>query len=186
MRRPLTLLPVLVLLLAATACTSLGVMSAWLNDQVAFTAPQLQRQLDTRFPRTFDKLGGLVSVTLDQPRLTMPRGERRLRLDFDIGVDGVGADSRPGHLALVSGLRYDPATRGLHLQDPELLQFDLPGSNALLQGGARGVVNRLLAEYARSEPIYRLDDDLLSKLPAGKRVGDVDVTDGRVVVHLAR
>jgi len=186
MRRPLTLLAVLVLLLAATACTSLGVVSAWLNDQVAFTAPQLQRQLDTRFPRTFDKLGGLVSVTLDQPRLTMPQGERRLRLDFDIGVDGVGADSRPGHLALVSGLRYDPATRGLHLQDPELLQFDLPGSNALLQGGARGIVNSLLAEYARSEPVYRLDDDLLSKLPAGKRVGDVEVADGRVVVHLAR
>lgn len=186
MRRPLYLIPAVCLLLVATACTSLGVVSAWLNDQVAFSAPQLQRQLDTRFPRTFDKLGGLVSVTLDEPRLTIPQGERRLRLDFDIGVDGVGADSRPGHLALVSGLRYDPSTRGLHLENPELLQFDLPGSNALLQGGARGIVNSLLAEYARSEPVYRLDDDLLSKLPSGKRIGNVDVTDGRVVVHLAR
>lgn len=186
MRRPLHVSTLLFLLLAATACTSLGVVSAWLNDQVAFTAPQLQRQLDTRFPRTFDKLGGLVSVTLDQPRLSIPRGDRRLRLDFDVGIGGVGADGRPGHLALVSGLRYDPATRGLHLEDPELLQFDLPGANVLLRGGARGVVNSLLAEYARSEPVYRLDDDLLSKLPAGRRVGDVDITDGRVVVRLER
>jgi len=186
MRRSLHLFPAMFVLIAATACTSLGVVSAWLNDQVAFTTPQLQRQLDTRFPRTFDQLGGLVSVTLDAPRLTIPQGDRRLRLDFDVGIGGVAADGRPGHLALVSGLRYDPSTRGLHLDDPELLQFDLPGSNALLQGGARGVVNSLLAEYARSEPVYRLDDDLLSRLPSGKRIGNVDVGDGRVVVHLAR
>jgi len=186
MRRVLSLLVLPVLLLGLAACTSLGVVSAWLNDQVAFTAPQLQRQLDTRFPRTFDRVGGLVSVTLDNPRLSMPSGDRRLRLDFDLGVGGVMADSRPGHLSLVSGLRYDPSTRGLHLENPELLQFDLPGSNALLRGGARGVVNSLLAEYARSEPVYRLDDDLLSKLPAGKRVGDVQIESGRVVVHLAR
>lgn len=186
MRRPMHFPIAMLLLLAATACTSLGVVSAWLNDQVAFSAPQLQRQLDTRFPRTFDKLGGLVSVTLDAPRLSIPQGDRRLRLDFDVGVGGVAADARPGHLALVSGLRYDPSTRGLHLENPELLQFDLPGANGLLLGGARGVVNSLLAEYARSEPVYRLDDDLLSKLPAGKHVGNVDIRDGRVVVHLAR
>lgn len=185
MRRPLHVSIALVLLLVATACTSLGVVQAWLNDQVAFSAPQLQRQLDTRFPRTFDKLGGLVSVTLDEPRLSIPQGDRRLRLDFDVGIGGV-ADGGRGHLALVSGLRYDPATRGLHLDDPELLQFELPGANSLLRGGTRGIVNSLLAEYARSEPVYRLDDDLLSKLPTGKRVGSVDIADGRVMVHLAR
>ncbi|MEN5060592.1 DUF1439 domain-containing protein [Luteimonas sp. TWI1416] len=174
------------LLLVLTACTSLGVVSAWLGDQVAFTAPQLQRQLDTRFPRTFERVGGLVSVTLQNPQLTIPQGEHRLRLDFDLGVGGAVADDRPGHLTLVSGLRYDAATRGLHLEDPQLLQFDLPGTHALLKGGAQGIVNGLLAEYARSEPIYRLDDDLLSKLPAGKRIGEVAVGDGRVVVHLAR
>ncbi|WP_101925924.1 MULTISPECIES: DUF1439 domain-containing protein [Luteimonas] len=175
-----------VLLLGVAACTSLGVVSAWLNDQVAFTAPQLQRQLDNRFPRSFEQLGGLVSVTLDNPRLQIPANGERLQLDFDLGIDGVGSADRPGHLSLVSGLRYDPATRGLHLENPELLQFDLPGSNALLRGGARGVVNSLLAEYARTEPVYRLDDDLLSKLPAGKRIGTVSIEDARVVVHLAR
>ncbi len=186
MRRILLLPLAALLLLTVTACTSLGVVSAWLNDQVAFTAPQLQRQLDTRFPRTFDRVGGVVSVTLDNPRLSIPTGDRRLRLDFDLGVGGMAADSRPGHVSLVSGLRFDPSTRGLHLENPELLQFDLPGSNALLRGGARSVVNSLLADYARTEPVYRLDDDLLAKLPAGARVGNVDIAGGRVVVHLAR
>lgn len=174
-----------VLLLAA--CSTIGAMSAWLNDQVTFSPSQLQRSLDNRFPRTFDKLGGLVAVTLANPRLSIPQGDTRLRLEFDIGMGALGSEGAPtGHLALASGLRYDPSTQGLHLVDPDLQQFDLPGSGALLKGGARGVVNGLLAEYARSEPVYRLDPDLLAKLPAGKRIGNVGIERGIVVVHLDR
>ncbi len=181
------------LLLVATtatllaACATMGAMSAWLNDQVAFTPTQLQHSLDKRFPRTFDKLGGLVAVTLANPRVSIPPGETRLRLEFDVGMGALGSEGAPtGPLALASGLRHDPATQGLHLVDPDLQQFDLPGSGALLKGGARGVINSLLAEYARSEPVYRLDPDLLSRLPAGKRIGNVGIEQGIVVIHLDR
>lgn len=175
------------LLLALAACSTLGAVSAWLNDRVSFAPSQLQRHLDDRFPRTFDKLGGLVSVTLDNPRLSIPPGEDRLRLEFDVGLGALGGRGEPGgHLALASGLRYDAGTQGLHLDAPELLQFDLPGSGALLKGGARGIVNSLLAKIARTEPVYRLDPDLLSKLPAGSRIGTVGIERGAVVVHLDR
>jgi len=174
--------------LILAACSTLGVVSAWLNNQVAFTGPQLQRYVDNRFPRTFDKLGGLVSVTLTNPRLSIPSGDTRLRLEFDMGISGLGglagSGTPAGHLALASGLRYDGGTQGLHLDNPELLQFDLPGTGALLKGGARGIVNSLLAEYARSEPVYRLDPGLLDKLPVGRRIDRVDVDNGLVNVHL--
>lgn len=167
------------------ACASLGAVSAWLNGEVAYTPAQLQRSLDRRFPRTFDKLGGLVSVTMANPRLSIPPGESRLRLEFDLGLGALGGEgATTGHLALASGLRYDAGTQGLHLEDPELLQFDLPGSGSLLKGGARGVVNSLLAEYARSEPVYRLEPDLLDKLPAGRRIERVAIERGAAVVHL--
>lgn len=180
------LVPALLALLVA-ACSTIGAVSAWLNDQVSFTPSQLQHSLDRRFPRTFDKLGGLVSVTLANPRLSIPPGDTRLRLEFDMGLGALRSEGNPtGHLALASGLRYDPSTQGLHLVDPDLLQFDLPGSGSLLKGGARGIVNSLLAEYARSEPVYRLDPDLLEKLPSGKRIGTVDIERGVVVVHLDR
>lgn len=169
------------------ACSTLGAMSAWLNDRVAFAPPQLQRYLDQRYPRSFDKLGGLVTVTLANPRLSIPPGDSRLRLDFDLGLGALGSrGDTGGHVALASGLRYDPRTQGLHLDAPELLQFDIPGSGALLEGGARGIVNSLMAELARNEPVYRLDPDLLSKLPAGRRIGDVAIERGTVVVHLDR
>ena len=41
------------------ACTTLN---ALIGNQVSFTAPQLQAQLDRRFPRDYDKLGGLVTL----------------------------------------------------------------------------------------------------------------------------
>ncbi|MGI8560703.1 MAG: DUF1439 domain-containing protein [Luteimonas sp.] len=185
MRHFLRTAAVAMLVALVAACSTLGAVSAWLNNEVAFTAPQLQRSMDRRFPRTFDKLGGLVSITMTNPRLSIPPGDSRLRLEFDLGIGALGSDGDPtGHLALASGLRYDTGTHGLHLHDPELLQFDLPNAGSLLRGGARGIVNSLLAEYARTEPVYRLEPDLLAKMPAGKRIGDVGIRRGLVVVHL--
>ena len=186
-----TRLPTLVLALIASAllagCGAVNTMSAWLGNKVAFTEPQLQRHLDRNFPREFDKLGGLVSATLSHPRLSIPTGDSRLRLDFDIKVDALGArDVASGRFALASGLRYDPATQGLHLQDPEILSIDVPNAGSLLKGGTRELLNAVLVEYAREEPVYRLDGDLLRKLPPGKRIGSTTIEDGRVVVHLAQ
>lgn len=177
----------LLALISLAGCSTLGSVSAWLNGEVAVTPQQLQRSLDRRFPRTFDKLGGLVTVTLADPRLSIPQGDSRLRLAFDVGLGALGSHgATSGHLVLASGLRYDTATQGLHLDNPELLQFEVPGSGELLKGGARGVVNSLLADYARQEPVYRLDEDLLAKLPAGRSIGNVAIDRGTVVVHLDR
>lgn len=81
-----------VFLLACTvllaACSSLGA-SALLGRDIAFTAPQLQAQLDHKFPRDYRKLGGLVSFSLLNPRLSLPGGGR-LQLDFDLGIGGMG------------------------------------------------------------------------------------------------
>lgn len=181
-------LPVALVLFASVVlagCTTLDAVSSWLGNRVAFTAPQLQRHLDNSFPREFDKLGGLVSATLSHPRLSIPVGDRRLRLDFDIEVNALGArDVTSGHFALASGLRYSPATQGLHLQNPEVLSIDVPNAGTLLKGGTRELLNAVLAEYAREEPVYRLDSDLLRKLPAGKRIASTDIENGLVVVHL--
>jgi len=42
----------------------------------------------------------------------------------------------------------------------------------------------VLAEYARSEPVYRIDSDVLKRLPASKQIGSTLIEDGRVVIHL--
>src|SRR5678815_1752944 len=74
----------LAIMLAATtlvvaACSTLGAVAGLLGNEVSFTAPQLQGYLDKRFPRDYDKLGGLVTLSVLHPRLSIPQGSQRLR-----------------------------------------------------------------------------------------------------------
>lgn len=170
--------------LALAGCSTLDTVAALLGDRLFFTQPQLQQALNRNFPRHYDKLGGLVSMTLLNPRLSIPQGSR-LRLDFDLGIGALGSDSsRPdGHFALTSALRYDPATRGLHLQDPAIEHVEVPSMGGAMNSTARGLLNNWLADYARDEPVYRFDNSLLDRLGA-RRVGRTEITGGQVVVHL--
>jgi hypothetical protein len=172
-------LSALLLLLALAACSTLGT-----GDRVSFTAAQLQHYLDGRFPRDYDKLGGLVTLTVLHPRLSIPAGSDRLQLDFDVGVGTMGHPSQTpsGHLAIASGLRFDPQTRGLHLDRPTLESAEMPALGAL-GGTGRDLVNRWLADYARDEPVYRFDQNLWERLEA-RRIAATRIEDGQVVIHL--
>lgn len=187
MRKP-AITTLLFAFLAATViagCSTLNAVGALLGNSVTFTAPQLQQYLDRRFPRDYNKLGGLVSLSLLNPRLSIPQGESRLRLDFDIGIGTLGSDSRSpsGHFALTSGLRYDPNTRGLHLMNPSIDNVNVPALGGVMNGTARSALNTWLQDYARDEPIYQFDNSLLGKL-GSRRVGDAQIENGLVVVHL--
>ena len=171
--------------LALAGCSTLNAVTALLGNQVNFTQPQLQQSLNRNFPKHYDKFGGLVSMTLLNPRLSIPQGTNRLRLDFDLGMGALGSDSsRPsGHFALTSALRYDTTTHGLHLQDPAIEQVNVPSLGGMMNTTARGLLNSWLADYARDEPVYRFDNSLLDKL-GSRRVGRTDIENGQVVVHL--
>lgn len=182
-RRILLIATVFALLVAG--CSTLNTIGALLGNQVTFTAPQLQGYLDRRFPREYDKLGGLVTMSLLNPRLSIPQGSSRLQLDFDIGLGGMGRDSRvpAGHFALQSGLRFDPNTRGLHLDNPAIMHVDVPALGGAMNNNARNLLNRWLVGYARDEPIYELDDNLLGRI-AGHRIGQTTIDNGLVTLHL--
>jgi hypothetical protein len=188
-RHPAIALPAVVFAMLATmllaACSTLGAVGALLGNQVTFTAPQLQDQLDRRFPREYEKLGGLVTLSLLNPRLSIPQDASRLQLDFDIGLGGFGRDPRvpAGHFALRSGLRFDPGTRGLHLDEPALMNVNVPALGGRMNDRVRDALNRWLADYARDEPVYQLDDNLLGRI-AGRRIGTTEIGDGVVTLHL--
>ena len=172
-----------VLLLAG--CSTLGLVGALLGNSISFTAPQLQQQLDRHFPRDYDQLGGLLTLSVLHPRLSIPAGSHRLRLDFDVGVGAPGRDSRTpaGHLAIASGLRFDSGTMGLHLDDPSIESLQLGSGGEALGAGVRTLVDRWLSDYARREPVYRFDNSLLQQLQS-RRIGATTIDNGQVTVHL--
>ena len=176
---------ILLAALLVAGCSTLNAVSALLGNEVTFSQPQLQQSLNRNFPKQYDKLGGLVSVTLLNPRLSIPPGSNRLRLDFDLGFGALGSDSsRPtGRFALTSALRFDPSTRGLHLLEPSIESVDVPSLGGAMTSSARGVLNSWLVDYARDEPVYRFDNNLLDRLGA-RRIGSTQIENGMVVVQL--
>ena len=182
MRRIAVVFAILVAALLA-ACSSLG-SAVLLGRDISFTAPQLQAQLDRNFPRDYKKLGGLVSISLLNPRLSLPGGGR-LQLDFDLGLAGMGGSSRngAGHFALQSGLRFDAGTRGLHLDNPEIVNVDVPALGGAMNGTARSMLNSWLLDYAREAPVYQLDDTTLGRI-ASRRIERVNIDPGVITLKL--
>ncbi|QSX78361.1 DUF1439 domain-containing protein [Agrilutibacter solisilvae] len=171
--------------LLTSGCSTLEAVGALLGNQLNFSQGQLQQALDRNFPKHYDKMGGLISMTLLNPRLSIPQGSSRLRLDFDLGMGALGSDSSraDGHFALTSALRWDGNTRGLHLQEPALEHVEVPALGGVMNSSARGLLNTWLAQYARDEPVYRFDNTLLDRL-GSRRIGRTDIENGQVTVHL--
>lgn len=185
LRTSVAIAALILVALLAVGCSTLNTLGAMLGSQVTFTQPQLQHALNRNFPKEYDELGGLVSLRLTNPTLSIPYDSTRLRLDFDVGLSAMGSSSlaTTGHFALSSGLRFDPGTRGLHLQDPVIESVDVPGLGGVMNGTSRELLNSWLSDYAREEPVYRLDSTLLDRISA-RRIDSTQIERGVVVITL--
>ena len=88
-----------------------------------------------------------------------------------------------GHFALESGLRFDPGSRGLHLDDPEIVSVDVPALGGVMNDSARAALNSWLLDYAREEPVYRLDDSTFGRI-ASRRIDRVDIDSGLITLRM--
>jgi len=182
-----------VLFLAATAavavsgCAAIDTANALIGNQVSFDARKLQSYLDRHYPREYDQLGGLVTLTVLNPQLAIPKNGTRLHLDFDVGLEGMGmrSDRPAGHFAITSGLRFDARTNALYLEEPELESAELPLVGSRMNATGRDLINGWLRDYARAEPVYRLDAEMTEKL-GERRVAGTLIQNGKVVIKLDR
>lgn len=180
----------LLLLLAATlllaGCSSMGTMWAFMRGEVVVTEAQLQQRFDRRFPRDFEVGGGVAAVTLAQPQARLQ--DDTLSLAFDVQASLAGARLRQGgHFAFTSGLRFDADSQSLYLDEPRLTRLDLPRVPGLpADDELFALGDTLLAEFARSEPVYVLSERQQSQVPRGRSIYRVDIEGGRIVIGVSR
>ncbi len=149
--------------------------------QLSVGASDVQQYLDGSFPRTQDALGGLIAMTMSHPQLALPQGNR-LDLGFDIAMATAGsAPAALGKVKLSSGLRYDAQTQGFHLDQPTVDDFAPANNGGRLDSRTRSLLNAWLTDYARREPIYKIDPTVASVLGA-LQVQSAQVENGKLVV----
>ena len=149
-----------------------------------FDAGQLQSAARAGFPLEESLLEGFASLTLSDPDISIPQpGERvHLQMNYDIAL-ATGERLEYGNVVVSSGLRYDPGTRGLHLDQPEIVSVDVPALGGAMNDSARTLLNGWLLDYAREEPVYRLDDSTVGRM-ASRRIERVDIDPGVITIRL--
>ncbi len=149
-------------------------------------AAQLQAAAQAGFPLEHELLEGFASLALSDPDVRIPVPGERLRLQMVYAITlATGQRVESGNLVVSSGLRYDPATRGLHLVDPQIEHLGTSAAGrGLPGGGSREALQELVRDYARTRPLYRLSDDDLAQVPGTLAADAVRVQDGAVVIAL--
>ena len=124
----------------------------WTGDYT-LTRKELQAQIDQRFPLQL-RYSELFEVRLGDPQLTLMAPSNRVALAVDVHIRNPIVKPRQvqGVLALSSGLKFDPASSAIRLDQPtadrvELQGLDGPSAQQLQNIGAL-VAQELLRDYA--------------------------------------
>lgn len=152
--------------------------------QVSIGQADVQAFLQSRFPVRYAPLGPMLALDLSGPRLTLPTGGR-LHLALDLAVSTGAAPVHLGRAELSSALRYESASQAFHLDQPRLEAFDPASGVGDLDPSGRALLDAWLADYAREEPLYRIDPAVAAML-GGVQVQAVAVDKGRLVLTLDR
>ncbi len=153
--------------------------------QVSVGAADAQQFMQGQFPQRHSALGGLLQLVVSAPRLELPPGER-LHLGLDLAAAPAGAaPSAVGRVQLSSALRYDTTAQAFFLEQPVIEDFRPARPGLELDAGTRSLLSAWLADYARSEPVYRVEPAMAALL-GGVQMQAAGVRDGRLYVRFDR
>lgn len=183
------------LAMAATAALTVATVPAWAAspasgaatvkvpaaNTITLPAARVRAALDAGFPHTFALMGGLAEMTASDPTLEIPASGERIHLQFDASASVAGSQVLPvGRVWLSSAVRWDPSSLALFLQQPSVERVQPAGGGELADQDLQ-LVSLLLQDYAREQPLYRLDPSLLQAL-GPVRVQSVHVREGAIVI----
>ena len=154
--------------------------------QFRFSANQIQEKLNTKLPLTKSYLL-IFQVTLDNPRVALEDGSRRVKAGLDIILNiWAGKEPKPlgGSVDVSGGIRYSSQTGEFFLTDPIIEHLAIQGIPDLYTQKVNSVLTKALAEYYASHPIYSLTATDTQQAAAKLVLKDVIVEKGELVVTL--
>ncbi|MGO4325634.1 DUF1439 domain-containing protein [Cupriavidus sp. 2TAF22] len=160
---------------------------AMFGNDYTFSQSQLQAALERKFP--FNKrYMELFDIQLANPRLTLDPERNRVNVQFDATIDNRLFFGQPltGRFALDSGLRYDPPSRSLVLQDPQVQQFDIGGLPAQFTRQLNALGGILAEQLLQGYPLYTFRPDQLRLAGSSVEPGTITVLPNGINVKINR
>lgn len=139
--------------------------------------------MQKQFPLHWEKGGGLLGLTIDQPQLTLNSQQNRLALSGHF-IAHVALIDIDGDFASSSMLHYDSSQRAVFLQDVKVDTLRVKQQGNRYTEILRAEVNRILKDYASSHPIYRFKTDELVVLGMQVDVANISVVQEGLMLQL--
>ena len=167
----------------ALACAPFAASAAPADNELGIDAPRIQQYMVGEFPRDFEALGGLLTLTARDPQVSIPATGQRVLVAFTASAASAGGQPTPvGRIHMSSGLRFDPQRGALFLDQPTLDKVQAASPGQEVDEKTRLLLNLWLADYAEKEALYELDA-ATSRSLGGIKVESTRIEGGRVIVR---
>ena len=153
----------------------------------AVGAQQLQTAMASQFPHSESLLGGLADLTFSKPAVAIPNPGSRIQLDMYYQLASrLDGSQQQGRLRVLSGLRYNPGSHGLHLLNPEVQSVRANDGSNQVDEQTRALINALLQDYAKQQPVYQLDAATVAQIPGTLTADAIRIEKGQVHLRLGQ
>ncbi|MDN4573025.1 DUF1439 domain-containing protein [Pandoraea cepalis] len=146
------------------------------TGEYTMTRQDIEAAVGKRFPTTLN-YGQLLSVELTHPKIGFNPQANRVITQIDAQLQNVLLQGQPlaGVLSLSSALKYDPVTRAVLLDNPNVERVDVNGMPPAYDQQLTAIGGSLAQQVLNQYPIYTFKPEQL-------RYGGRDVEPGAITV----
>lgn len=156
---PSRFIPLLFLAAFLSACSSIPFVSG----EVRMSADELTQKMAKRFPME-KSVGGLLDVTLANPRVDLSENDNRITTSFQLVAKmSLGGKSLTGNLKVSGRPEYVPETRTLFLRDARVDQLRLDNMSDGLSAALGKTVSTVARDALTDRPLHTFQPEDFTK-----------------------
>ncbi len=155
------------------------------TGEYTLTQAQLQAQVDAHFPLS-RRYQALFDVHLSEPVLSLDAARNRIGLATQVQISSALLQPRSitGALALSSGLKFDPNSQTLQLDQPSAERVALDGLQGKSAEQLQTIGSAVLQQLLRDYPLYSFQAEDLQRFGARLVPGAITVLADRITLAL--
>jgi hypothetical protein len=170
------LLPIIILLVL-TSC------SVFVPKEHLIPKEKLASALQKKFPIRYEDAGGLVSIVIDSPKLTLVPEQNRVSIKGHYIANATLLEIK-GDFVFSSKLTFDKEKRAIFLNEARFDSFEPSGG--FFEQKLRTVLNHQVSLFVSENPIYTFKPDELVVLGVKVEVEAIDVVTDGILLKLRR
>lgn len=168
-------------LLLLLAILGMSACAAFVPKEHLIAKEKLVSALNKEFPMRHEEAGGLLSLTIDSPRLNFIAEQNRISLQGHYTANATLLEIK-GDFIFSSKLDYHKEKRAIFLSDARFESFH-PGGGYFGEK-LKSALNRKVSEFVSNNPLYVFRPDELVLLGVKMEVNKIEVVNDGILIKL--